>query len=247
MCPRSVSGCGRGQWFTVVGVLAPVPLAEELDLAALVGWPAARSYLSLTAVRPGLHPYRGEPGRGGARGVGADRQPTGTGGCGRVPPSDALAARRPPCRAQRATARSRCRRAPGGWHRHSQHDGDLCPATADGGGSTPGTGCHPGADPRPVPRRGAAALGSGWDGRHRARGGHHRAVRVQPAVANGVPAWAMAGGIAATVLVGTIAGLYPAIRASRSAHHGPGWSLTCRAPRAVLIMRLTVPLAGSTS
>ena len=33
------------RWFTVVGILAPVPLAPELDSAALVGWPAARSYL----------------------------------------------------------------------------------------------------------------------------------------------------------------------------------------------------------
>lgn len=35
-----------GQWFTVVGVLAPVPLAPELDTAALVGWPVAAARLS---------------------------------------------------------------------------------------------------------------------------------------------------------------------------------------------------------
>jgi putative ABC transport system permease protein len=34
------------QWFTVVGVLAPVPLAPELDAAALVGWPVAVSRLA---------------------------------------------------------------------------------------------------------------------------------------------------------------------------------------------------------
>jgi putative ABC transport system permease protein len=34
-----------GQWFTVVGVLRPVPLAPELDSAALVGWPEAISHL----------------------------------------------------------------------------------------------------------------------------------------------------------------------------------------------------------
>lgn len=34
-----------GRWFTVTGVLAPVPLAPELDSAVLVGWPAAASYL----------------------------------------------------------------------------------------------------------------------------------------------------------------------------------------------------------
>lgn len=34
-----------GRLFTVVGVLDPVPLAPELDGAALVGWPAARRHL----------------------------------------------------------------------------------------------------------------------------------------------------------------------------------------------------------
>jgi len=34
-----------GRWFTVVGILDPVPLAPELDMAALIGWPAAERYL----------------------------------------------------------------------------------------------------------------------------------------------------------------------------------------------------------
>jgi putative ABC transport system permease protein len=34
-----------GRWFGVAGVLDPVPLAAELDGAALIGWPAAQSYL----------------------------------------------------------------------------------------------------------------------------------------------------------------------------------------------------------
>jgi putative ABC transport system permease protein len=33
------------QWYTVVGVLAPVPLAPELDYAALIGWPVATAEL----------------------------------------------------------------------------------------------------------------------------------------------------------------------------------------------------------
>ncbi len=33
------------QWFSLAGVLAPVPLAPDLDAAALVGWPAAQRYL----------------------------------------------------------------------------------------------------------------------------------------------------------------------------------------------------------
>jgi putative ABC transport system permease protein len=34
-----------GRWFTVVGILDPVPLAPELDRGALIGWPAAQNYL----------------------------------------------------------------------------------------------------------------------------------------------------------------------------------------------------------
>jgi len=34
-----------GQWFTVIGILEPVPLVGSLDTAALVGWDAARTYL----------------------------------------------------------------------------------------------------------------------------------------------------------------------------------------------------------
>ena len=34
-----------GHWFTVVGILDPVPLAPELDTAALVGWPVATGLL----------------------------------------------------------------------------------------------------------------------------------------------------------------------------------------------------------
>ena len=34
-----------GEWFTVVGVLGPAPLAPELDSGALVGWPVAQDRL----------------------------------------------------------------------------------------------------------------------------------------------------------------------------------------------------------
>ena len=38
-----------GQWFDVVGILEPVPLAPELDLSALVGFPAAHHVLDREA------------------------------------------------------------------------------------------------------------------------------------------------------------------------------------------------------
>src|SRR5215475_3978749 len=40
-----------GHWFTVVGVLNKVPLAAELDSAALVGWPVAQSLLAFDGYR----------------------------------------------------------------------------------------------------------------------------------------------------------------------------------------------------
>jgi putative ABC transport system permease protein len=38
-----------GRWFTVISILDPVPLAPELDLGALIGWQAARRYLGVDA------------------------------------------------------------------------------------------------------------------------------------------------------------------------------------------------------
>ncbi|MBA2719472.1 MAG: ABC transporter permease [Chloroflexi bacterium] len=37
-----------GQWFRVIGILDPLPLAPELDRAAIVGMPAARTFLDAT-------------------------------------------------------------------------------------------------------------------------------------------------------------------------------------------------------
>jgi len=51
-----------GRWFTVVGILDPVPLAPELDLAALIGWPAAQSYLDFDG-RPTTIYTRTDPNR----------------------------------------------------------------------------------------------------------------------------------------------------------------------------------------
>jgi putative ABC transport system permease protein len=36
-----------GRWFTVIGILNPVPLAPELNLGALIGWQAGRRYLGV--------------------------------------------------------------------------------------------------------------------------------------------------------------------------------------------------------
>jgi putative ABC transport system permease protein len=42
-----------GQWFYLAGILEPVTLAEEIDTSVLVGYPAARRYLNYTGVYKG--------------------------------------------------------------------------------------------------------------------------------------------------------------------------------------------------
>lgn len=42
-----------GRWFAVAGILRPAPLAPEIDASALVGYPAARRYLGYGAVAQG--------------------------------------------------------------------------------------------------------------------------------------------------------------------------------------------------
>jgi putative ABC transport system permease protein len=51
-----------GHWFTVIGILDPVLLAPELDLGALIGWPAAQSYLNFDG-RPTTIYTRTDPNR----------------------------------------------------------------------------------------------------------------------------------------------------------------------------------------
>lgn len=206
-----------GEWFTVVGVLAPVPLAEELDSAALVGWPAARSYLKFDGRPTRVYIRTAESQVAAVRAVlGRTANPQAPEDVVVSRPSDALAARQATDAAlnglllglgavallvggigiantmvisvlQRRTEVG-LRRALGATRGQirAQFLAEALLLSALGG--TVGT-----------------VLGVGITGLY--------AYSQQwPTV---VPAWAMAGGIAATVLVGTIAGLYPAIRASR--------------------------------
>jgi putative ABC transport system permease protein len=208
-----------GRWFTVTGLLAPVGLAPELDSAALVGWPFAMAFARFDG-----HPTRiylrtpDAQGGAGAHGAGAYRQSRGAQRSGRVPP-----VRRPRRQtghrygADGPAGRTRRRGTARGRRRRGQHDGDF----------------RSGAALRDRP---AAALG--------ATRGHIRSqflaeslllsglggiggvilgigVTVIYALARGwpsvLPAWATLGGLGATLLIGGLAGLYPALRASRVA------------------------------
>ncbi|MEU4643183.1 FtsX-like permease family protein [Micromonospora sp. NPDC023814] len=206
-----------GEWFTVVGVLAPVPLAEELDSAALVGWPAARSYLQFDGRPTRVYVRTTESQVAAVRAVlGRTANPSAPEEVAVSRPSDALAARQATDTALNGLLL-----------------GLGAVALLVGGVGIANTMVI-----SVLQRRAEVGL-------RRALGATRGQIRVQflaealllsalggiggtllgvgitalyaysqqwPTV---VPAWAMAGGLGATVLVGTLAGLYPAIRASR--------------------------------
>jgi putative ABC transport system permease protein len=208
-----------GRWFTVIGILAPVALAPELDSAALVGWPAAQSYLDFDGHPTTVYTRSRDAAVEAVRGVLAPTaKPQAPNEVEVSRPSEALEARQATDRAFTGlllglgavallvggvgVANTMVisvleRRAEIGLRRslgatrgqvRTQFLAESLLLSALGGA-------------------GGVVLGI--------------AVTTLYAATQGwttvVPAWAMAGGIAATVLIGGIAGLYPAIRAARLA------------------------------
>lgn len=208
-----------GVWYTVVGVLDRVPLLPELDSAALVGWQSARSYLDFDGHPSAIYLRAAESQVGAVRSVlGRTVNPEAPSHVAVSRPSDALAAKQ-------AT--------------ESALDGLLlglgAVALLVGGVGIANTMVI-----SVLERRGEVGL-------RRALGATRGQIRWQflaealllstlggaggillgvgvtgvwaylqgwPTV---VPAWAMAGGLAATLVIGGFAGLYPAVRASRLA------------------------------
>jgi putative ABC transport system permease protein len=205
-----------GQWFTVAGVLAPVPLAPELDNAALVGWPEAEQQLGFDGHPTTIYTRVQDDQVGAVRSVlAATTDPASPNEVGVSRPSDALAA-------QQAT--------------DTTLSGMLlglgAVALLVGGVGVANTMVI-----SVLERRGEIGL-------RRALGATRGHVRLQfvteslllsglgglagvllgTTVTTGyaayqswptvVPAWATLGGLAATTAIGAAAGLYPAIRAS---------------------------------
>ncbi|MDQ7908991.1 ABC transporter permease [Phytohabitans sp. ZYX-F-186] len=208
-----------GVWFTVVGILDEVPLAPELDSAALVGWAAAEGYLDFDGHPTTLYTRSDDAAVEAVRAVlAATANPESPSEVEVSRPSDAL-------EAQRATDRAFTglllglgavallvggvgvantmvisvleRRAEIGLRRslgatrgqiRVQFLAESLLLSALGGA-------------------GGVVLGI-------AVTTVYASTRSWPSV---VPAWAMAGGVGATLLIGAVAGLYPAIRAARLA------------------------------
>jgi putative ABC transport system permease protein len=206
-----------GQWFALVGILDPVPLAEDLDSAAVIGWPAAQSFLHFDGHPTRIYLRAAEGKVPAVRAVlGATANPQAPNLVAVSRPSDVLAAKL----ASESTVGGLLlglgavallvggigvantmvisvleRRGEIGLRRslgatrgqiRTQFLAESLVLSALGG-------------------VGGTALGIAvtWG---------YATLRDWPVV---VPGWATGGGLAATLLVGVVAGIYPAIRASR--------------------------------
>ncbi|MEV4413320.1 ABC transporter permease [Catellatospora sp. NPDC049609] len=206
-----------GQRFTVVGVLEPVPLAPELNAAVLVGWPAAAERLDFDEHPTTVYTRAAESAVDAVRGVlAATANPQAPNEVDVSRPSDALAAKQAANQAFTGlllglgavallvggvgVANTMVisvleRRAEIGLRRslgatrgqvRLQFLAESLLLSALGG-------------------VGGVLLGI-------AVTGGYAAYQGWPTV---VPAWAMLGGVGATLVIGGLAGLYPAVRASR--------------------------------
>jgi putative ABC transport system permease protein len=206
-----------GHWFTVIGILDPVPLAPELDLAALVGWDAAGTYLGFTGHPTTVYTRAREDAVPAVQSVlAATANPSAPNEVKVSRPSDALAAKQATDRAFTGLLL-----------------GLGAVALLVGGVGVANTMVI-----SVLERRAEIGL-------RRSLGATRGQIRVQflaeslllsalgglaGVVLGGVvtaiyamtqqwptvvPPWAMAGAIGATLLIGALAGLYPAVRASR--------------------------------
>ena len=206
-----------GSWFTVVGILQPSELTPELDTATLVGWPVAESELAFDGHATTVYTRSADASVTTVREVlGATANPEAPSEVEVSRPSDALAAK--------------------------QAAGEAFTGLLLGLGAVAllvgGVGVANTMVISVLERRAEIGL-------RRSLGATRRQIRTQflaeslllsalggtagallgltvtagYAVYQGwptaVPPWALAGGVAATLVIGGLAGLYPAIRASR--------------------------------
>jgi putative ABC transport system permease protein len=206
-----------GRWFTVIGILRPVPLAPELDTAALIGWPVARTELGFDGYPTTIYTRSTDDAvERVQRLLAATANPEHPGSVRVSRPSNALAAKRAADKTLNALLlglgavallvggigvtntmvisvlerRSEIglRRALGATRGHIRLQfltESLLLATLGGAGGA---------------LLSVAATTAYSTARH------------WPTV---LPAWASLGGIGATILLGGLAGLYPAVRAAR--------------------------------
>ncbi len=208
-----------GRWFTVVGVLAPVELAPELDTSALIGWPVAEQRLGFDGHPTTVYTRVREDAVERVQAVlAATANPQSPGEVEVSRPSDALAAKRATDETLTALLL-----------------GLGAVALLVGGVGVANTMVISVLERRPeiglrrslgatrgqirvqflVESQLLSALGgAGGVLLGIAVTGGYATTQHWPTV---IPAWATAGGLIATLVIGGLAGLYPAMRAARLA------------------------------
>jgi putative ABC transport system permease protein len=206
-----------GQWFVVVGLLDPMPLAPELDWSAMIGWPVARSLLGFDGHPTTIYTRAHDDSVEAVAGVlAATANPENPNEVKVSRPSDALAAKQASDQAFNGLLLGLGAVAllVGGVGVANTMVISVLERRAEIGlrrslGATRGQIrvqflaealllCAIGG-------AGGVFLGTGVTA-------VYAASRGWPTV---VPVWVMAGGLAVTLAIGAFAGLYPAIRASR--------------------------------
>jgi putative ABC transport system permease protein len=208
-----------GRWFTVIGVLKPVPLAPEIDSTALIGWAAAAAYLNFDGHPTKVYTRSDDDQVEAVRAVlAATANPESPNEVEVSRPSDALTARRATDRtfnglllglgavallvggigvANTMVISVLERRAEIGLRRslgatraqiRTQFVAESLILSVAGGA-------------------GGVVIGAG------VTAAYSVSQRWPPTV----PSWIVIGGVGATVLIGALAGLYPAVRASKLA------------------------------
>jgi putative ABC transport system permease protein len=205
-----------GQWFTVTGILAPVQLAPELDASALVGWAAAARWLDFDGAPTTVYTRSDDDAVEDVRRVlAATVNPEAPNEVTVSRPSDALAASRAADTALNGLLLGLGAVAllVGGVGVANTMVIAVLERRAEIGlrralGATRGQVCLQFL----VESLLLATLGGVVGVLAGALvTGAYAASRGWPAV---VPVWALAGGVASTVVIGALAGLYPAIRAA---------------------------------